>query len=405
MSPRRPLLALAVGIGVLGLLAGGARLLGGSGSEPRRLSTTDRPTDRATPQAIVSVSYDDALVGPGRRERPFRLTLAVDGSFRWSALDGVQDVAYDASLGQAVEVFQGDSDAESDAGGADGSRNDAAAFVATGVPPGGPDRRVPVPPPLGSLADHVTALGRSGDARVSRSTFLDRPTWHYSGPVKADRRRTRSPDRAVIHVDQESGVLLLLDLSAQGESFQRLTAATVEEGETTDRSRFRRQPRPGTDAAAIPHGFLPRSLEEADGDVGYQLLVPSQVPEGFRLASVTVNAALPSATGAPGAKNPPSTEVATLQWRRGFLSFTVTLRPQRGATWNDPFGGGGFDFEAQPVRLALPGRHPLVGELVLDAPARPHLWGITGDVVVTVDGDLGAAELRRVAGSLRPLQA
>jgi hypothetical protein len=42
------------------------------------------------------------------------------------------------------------------------------------------------------------------------------------------------------------------------------------------------------------------------------------------------------------------------------------------------------------------------GGLVVDPPARPHLWGVTGDLVVTVDGDLGPAELRRVGGSFGP---
>lgn len=400
-TPRRRRLLLVGVVGVLALLVAGAiRLLGVGEGGSSSVVTSDRPNSSEAPMATVSVAYEEILVGPGRRPRPYRLTLASDGSFRWSAADGVDDVAYDASLGRAVEVFPGGSDSES----VYGSPGDASAFVATDIPPGGPDRLVPVPPPLGSLADYVTALGRSGDPRVAPSTFVDRPTWHYDGPVKRDLLGADSPDEATIQVDQESGVLLLVELTSRGEPFQRITAASVEEGETTDRSGFRREPKEGTDEATIPHGFIPRSLGEADRDVGYGLLVPSKVPEGFRLTSVTVDREIPSATGAER-MNPQAVRIATLQWRRGFWSFTVTLRPKGGGSWTDPFGAEGFDFDSQPVRLPLPGRAPLVGELVLDAPARPHLWGITGDVVVTLDGDLGAAELRSVAGSLRPFQA
>jgi hypothetical protein len=79
----------------------------------------------------------------------------------------------------------------------------------------------------------------------------------------------------------------------------------------------------------------------------------------------------------------------------------VTLRPKGAEQWDDPFGSEGMVADAQPVRLELPGRQPLEGTVVVDAPLFPHLWGITGDVVVTVSGDLARADLEQVARSLR----
>jgi hypothetical protein len=99
--------------------------------------------------------------------------------------------------------------------------------------------------------------------------------------------------------------------------------------------------------------------------------------------------------------NPPAKQVAAMTWRRGANRFTVTLRPSGGEQWDDPFGGEGVVLDSSPVRLELPDRPPLEGSVAVDAPAHPHLWGITGDVVVTVSGDLSKAELERVAGSLR----
>jgi hypothetical protein len=57
--------------------------------------------------------------------------------------------------------------------------------------------------------------------------------------------------------------------------------------------------------------------------------------------------------------------------------------------------------DSQPVRLPLAGRPALEGEVAVSAPVVPHLWGVTGDIVVTVSGDLPRADLERVAGSLR----
>jgi hypothetical protein len=61
--------------------------------------------------------------------------------------------------------------------------------------------------------------------------------------------------------------------------------------------------------------------------------------------------------------------------------------------------------DAKTVNLPLAGRAPLDGTVVVDAPFVPHLWGITGDIVVTVSGDLPRAELERVAASLKPHRA
>jgi hypothetical protein len=103
--------------------------------------------------------------------------------------------------------------------------------------------------------------------------------------------------------------------------------------------------------------------------------------------------------------NPPAKSVVAMTWRNGAQEFTVTLRPKGADQWDDPLGAEGLMLDAQPVRLPLEGRPELEGTVAVDAPIRPHLWGITGDVVVTVSGDLPRAELEAVAGSLRAHRA
>ena len=119
---------------------------------------------------------------------------------------------------------------------------------------------------------------------------------------------------------------------------------------------------------------------------------------------MAVNRDVASLTG-PEGMNPPARQVAALTWRNGASRFTVTLRPSGGEQWDNPFGAEGVVVDAQPVRLELADRVALEGTVAVDAPIRPHLWGITGDIVVTVSGGLARADLEQVAGSLRAHRA
>lgn len=184
----------------------------------------------------------------------------------------------------------------------------------------------------------------------------------------------------------------------------RFTAADVTTSDQIDRARYRIDPPPGAKTNSFSIGFVLKTLDEAGTGLPYDLLVPGQVPDGFTLESVSVDRDVASSTG-PEGMNPPVKNIVAMTWHNGAHRFTVTLRPTNSEQWDDPFRPEGLVLDAQPVRLELPGRAPLEGTVSVDAPVVPHLWGITGDVVVTVSGDLHRAELERVAGSLRPHRA
>ncbi|MGQ0617645.1 MAG: hypothetical protein ACT4PW_11765 [Acidimicrobiia bacterium] len=347
----------------------------------------DPPAPEAPRPLTLTASYEVT----GDNGGGFRLTAADDGSFAWvgtSTDDVTVDLYYDASTGLAVEsgVI---------------SRGEVASFVTAGVPAGGPDRGIAVPPPLGSLADAVTAMGRAQSGEVEVATFLDRPVWRFDGPIVADALGgDGTPDHAVVDVDQQTGVALSISLRAGDVPVSEVVATSAVVGEGIDRTAFG-PVSPITAAADFDRGFAPSTVEAAGGQVGYPVLVPGAVPEGFRLASVTVDTEVPSTTGAEGS-NPPVTDIVSMQWRNGFLSFTVTLRPAGEALVTDPFGAEGMRFQAEPQTIELAGRPALEGELVVSPPARPHLWGRTGDTVVTIDGDLTADDLYQAARSLAP---
>jgi hypothetical protein len=327
----------------------------------------------------------------------YRLTVARDGSYRWTSTDGVADMAYDATTSSHVEIVtrgEGASPAHPNA------------FVSSGVPVGGPFQGVTRPDPLNPIADFVVALARADDSRVTTTTVAGRPAWHYDGPVVQDRLGgDGAPNHAVADVDQASGVLLQLTRRVGDLVVTRFTASDVTVSDRIDRSRYQLSPPPGSKRTPVTIGFVPRSLDEAASGLPYALLVPGWVPAGFTLESVNsvaVNRDQAVPTGPEGV-NAPTKPVVNMTWRSGAQTFTLSLRPSEGhPDWNDPLGREGLVLDARRVRLPLEARPPLDGEVAVDAPVEPHLWGVTGDIVVTVSGDLSRPELERVAGSLRP---
>jgi hypothetical protein len=148
-------------------------------------------------------------------------------------------------------------------------------------------------------------------------------------------------------------------------------------------------------------GFRRVQLHEAESVVGYAPLVPAWVPEGYELADVAV-AAEGGPTGTE-AGNPPSRNVVSLSFRRGFDQFLVTTRlADAGGEWDDPLATG-EGFVDEPERATI-GGGALAGEtaeLVLVPRGIPHLWALADRLVVTLGGDLSRAELLRVTESLR----
>jgi hypothetical protein len=212
----------------------------------------------------------------------------------------------------------------------------------------------------------------------------------------------------VADVDQASGVLLQLTRRVGELVVTRFTASDVAVGDRIDRSRYQLTPPPGSKTTPVSIGFVPKTLDEAAAGLPYALLVPGWVPAGFTLDSVNsvaINRDQAVPTGPEGV-NAPTKPVVNMTWRSGAQTFTVSLRPSEGhPDWNDPLGREGLVLDARPVRLPIDGRPALDGQLAVDAPVEPHLWGVTGDIVVTLSGDLSGGELERVARSLQPHRA
>lgn len=391
---RRTLVPLGAVAAVVVALLGVSLVASGDNKPGNQVATADRPGegDGAAAPAMVTAAYTVRGAPEQSHEIRYQLTVADDGSFRWTSEgpageDGLKDLAYDAAAGRAVEIGEL----------ADGR---VTAYVTTDVPAGGPDRGIRVAEPL-VLADYVVSLARAGDKRVTEAAHgaTGRPVWRYDGPRVED-RLGEGPDSVVAEIDRDTGVALEVREKAKGQIFRQLSALTVETSDELDRSRFQIRIPASAKTSEFSRGFRPTTLDQARAAMPYPVLVPDDLPDGFQLDAVAINKDTPSGTGAEG-MNPPVADIVVLAWRKGFLSVTVTLRPTSDQEWSDPFGAEGMVFASTPVRTELAGRPPLGGELVVDPPARSHLWGLTGDIVVTADGDLTAAEFLSLAESLR----
>lgn len=359
--------------------------------------STTAPMTQA-PFGEFSATYDgiEGRDGPNGCCSQWRLTLAQDGSFRWASTDSSDASVYDSQSGMHWEVMTW---------GAGASKNSPSYFISGGVPAGGPDQGVGKPEPLNSIADFIVALARAGDSRITTSVVAGRPAWHYDGPTVQDRLGgDGAPNHAVADVDQTTGVLLELTRRVGDQVISRFTVSDVSTSDKIDRTHYWVEVPAGAQTNEHDRGFRRSTLDEAASGLPYDLLVPRQVPDGFTIEAVSIDRDVPSQTG-PEGMNPPAKQIVAMTWNHGAQRFTVTLRPKGSDQWDDPFGGEGMVPDAQPVRLDLAGRPELDGTVVIDAPFIPHLWGITGDIVVTVSGDLPRAELERVAGSLQPHRA
>jgi hypothetical protein len=147
-------------------------------------------------------------------------------------------------------------------------------------------------------------------------------------------------------------------------------------------------------------GFRRVPLAGVAAAAGYRPLVPAWLPAGYHLAEVAV-AREAAPTGKEGG-NPASRMAVSLSYRRGVDQFLVTTRLRGDGTWSDPLASPeGYVDTPAPVSLAAGALAGADAQLDVSPQTVPHLWALTGSLVVTVGGDLDRAELTRVAASLR----
>jgi hypothetical protein len=398
---RRRRLRLAVPVGAVAAAAAIAVLAVGI---PRTHRTPGIAGPQVASAAVVKSHLRNALTtmrnlsgvlvasGPAQgATKRWRFVLDAAGDVRLEGPAAGDVITYDASTG-VVRSAQHSA-----------SLGGATLFYAErdGVAPGPPDEGPPtwiLPEELGA---YVRATLAANAPDVREIVYQGRPAWQLDvATVPNAIAPELSGDRFQITVDRQTGMPVEVVERKNGSILRELRIDRLAVDTTLPPDTFRLGFPAGAEVMRSDDGFQRVQLGEAAQSVGYQPLVPSWTPAGYRLAAVAV--ARESAPTGKGGGNPPSRMVVSLSYRRGIDQFLVTTRLRGTRAWSDPLASPeGFVDQLQTVTLdsgALAGDD---AQAVVSPHTTPHLWGQTDELVVTVGGDLSRAELTRVAGSLR----
>ncbi len=405
----RPLaIALAV-VAVAGIVAG-AVAIGISGRTPDgSVSGTELAVDVAgaldssrflkvqvTVEERTTASPDE-LVRQGHE-----VTIAEDGSYLVSGTDAIDQTTYSAADGlyRRVLVVAGEAGAP------------PAVLVAEqrDLAAGPPDPTAPTPPLLDELRAVTTLLRSGSPRRVPATTVGGVATW-------TDRRTVGTgPDGADeewrVSVRRSDGFPMRIERRRDGRVVRRLRFSGWTPASTVPLTAFA-QPLPDGGARSLTtHGFRPVDLAAVPLLGRGDARTPAWLPEGFELATVAALGAAPAQAPTTGdGTNPPDVAVLSLGYQRGPERITITTRASSApeTDWSDPFVGGA-DGGAVPTDAAAEAQERTLGDghfnqvpvrITTDAVGRARLWGVDDDVVLTVSGDLTAADAYRVAASLR----
>lgn len=392
-------LAIVLMVSWIGLPGGGpSRVLGPRSAEAITADEVRRRVDEAlaslrTIQGDVTVDVHvtdpDSLVRPGRERHSFVLTSA--GDFRLNGLDDGRVTAYSAARG-AQRTF-----------GPPGSG--VLSAEVTGLAPGPPD-----PAPTANLLSRSVGslvrafLSSDADVPVTENEFEGRGGWHLVVPLSS---RGRVYGELDITVDRETGIPLYIAETEIGINGERVLAREVRVGnlrvdEPVDPEMFSPQfPAGGPAPTPSDRGYRRVQQPEVTAAVGYQPLLPDRVPRGFKVTEIAV--AREGAGSAAG--NPPSRNVVSMAYQRGFDRFVVSTRetgpdPSR---WRDPFRTLGFGSggAVEPVTITSGAASGARGEVVVAPRDVPHAWVVSDRLVVTVSGDLTPEQMLDVLRSLR----
>lgn len=361
-----------------------------------RVRTAFAEAETLTGELVVSGrSYENAYGW----EEPvrWRFALTARGDLRLRGLTLRDTLIYDAARG--VQRSLGPSASL-------GGEGPLFAAERTGVAPG--------PPDPGPTDDHlqrdfgafVHAFLAARDPALVETTYEGRRAWRLDVRAQVNQLVPAefAVDRFSIWVDQETGFPVRV-LQKHGERvLNELRIEKLAVNEPLGRETFTLRFPEGMEVMRSDDGFRRVELGEVAPAVGYEPLVPAWLPQGFELAEVAVAPGSGVPTGAE-AGNPPSTEVVSLAYRRGFERVLVTTRlrhvPGFPDIWGDPLATG-EGVRDRPERVTLRrGALSGVEANVLIVPRNtPHTWALGDELVVTVSGNLSRGELLRVTESL-----
>jgi outer membrane lipoprotein-sorting protein len=316
----------------------------------------------------------------------FSFATTAGGDFRLEQLDGPSDLAYDASAGVERSI---NTSASIGAGRFYAERR--------GLAPGPPDQGPSDSLLARQLGATVRALVAAHDPRVNELVYQGEKAWRLVFPIRPN-AIFADADRLDVIIDQASALPLRVVATLRGSPRSELRIEHLAVNEKLAAGTFRLPFPAGAEVLRSGEGFRRLPLADVAAATGYEPLVPTRLPAGFRLTEVAV---AKRAAATAGGLNPPSREVVSLAYRRGLDQVIVATRLRDGQSWRDPFAIQGVRLRAERVTFSQGPLAASAAELIVDPRTPPHVWARTRKLVVTVSGDLTGSQLLEVAQSLQ----
>ncbi|MEO6626990.1 MAG: hypothetical protein ABIP03_00325 [Aquihabitans sp.] len=328
----------------------------------------------------------------------YRIILASDGSWLISATDRIAQTTYSAATGTVRRVAVVD----------EASANSILANEENDLSAGPPDPAATAPSALADLQSIPIVLRSAGTMRAERKTTGDLSTFTLkrtlptgmNGAAETWSIVVRRSDTLPIQVDRHNDDRLV----------RRIRFTDWKTSSTVAANTFE-QPLPdGISPAVRTHGFMTTDLDAVPLLGRGQAATPAWLPTGYELTTITVRSEAPA--GEPSTAegtNPKDVAVLSLGFQRGPERLTITTRSTGtdAAKWKDPFPAGPSPTSgtkpgvSDAQRLGSGRFNGATVHTRADAWGRARMWGIDGDTVLTVSGDVTPAEALKVAGSLR----
>jgi hypothetical protein len=362
----------------------------------------------AGPQPAAAAIVKSHLRSALTTLRTLRGVLTVSGPAQrtpqqWRfALDTAGDVRIEGPAAGDVETFDAASGVVRSAQHSASLGGDTIFYAERrGVAPGEPDLGPPTWILPNELGAYVRAALAASSPSVRDTIYGGRPAWRLDvATIPNAVAPELSGDALSITVDRETGMPVQIIERKDGATLRELRIQRLVVDEPLPAATFRLDFPAGAEVVRSDEGFRHVALDEIVRTVGYQPIVPSRIPQGYRLTEVAV-ARDGASTGKEGG-NPPSRMVASLSYRRGTEQFLVTTRLRGSGPWSDPLASPeGFVDHPETVMIRTGALAGTDAQLVLSPRAVPHIWALAGQLVITIGGDLTRSELEVVANSLR----
>jgi hypothetical protein len=277
-----------------------------------------------------------------------------------------------------------------------------------------------------TVMDQANALSLLAHGTVKKTTYDGRPALVVAadvtpGPVVVWKKMggymvARDYDRFEMTVDKATWFPVRYTMSLHGKVDLDVRLTDIQLGVPVDSAQFEPAFPKGVIVTPLDQGFRRVGHGEAAHTFSYRPLAPTSLPGRFSysLAAVAPKAVFELWVGyvplRSNRRRIVSHDVTALEYRAGFLSFTVTTRREEGMhnpLLADPFKPGSARRLASEDLKTVTLRHGalagVTAKLAMPVSGVPHLWAFHDGLMVTIGGDLTARQLRTVAESLEPL--